>query len=317
MTMVLDSAAYALDEETEDERQAALAELLADPRPGLYRNIPADAYHASDLISRSTLEAFHSGDSLAQIRWDLDHRPAPSDAMLLGTALHYAVLEPHEFLARVVAAPPDIDLRRKDDKARWSEFQAEHADKIILRGTVDVGGQFVGKFDMVRHMADAIMAHPFGQAILPAITERELTIVWRHPQTVTTARGRLDAYVGDLGLILDVKTIHSNNAHVRQSRIKDGLHRQGAFYCRLARELGLEVSAFVCLFVQSAPPWEVVPVRLSETALAIGWREMEAAWLAIDSDWSTSNWRGHAADLIEEGLPEWYERRELFTAMMA
>lgn len=272
--------------------------------PGIYPEVSESEYRTPERLTRSVLEAYHSGDSLAQIHEDLTHPEPPTEAMQIGTAVHLAVLQPDLFAAKVAGAP-ECDRRTTAGKATWADFQAEHAGKSLLKAEA---------FAAVGCMAAAIQAHPFGRAFLPRITHRELLVVGRHDAAVCLAYGRIDAVVATDEVILDIKTIASANRHFRQRRIVDaGLHRQGAFYCRLASDAGLPAKHYVVFFVQSKPPWEVVPVRLPEVDLQLGWREMERAWLAVDADWSAGRYPGHAEDLLEEGLPEWYQRRELRT----
>jgi exodeoxyribonuclease VIII len=286
-------------------------DLLPPPPVGIHRGIPDRTYHRFDCLSRSLLEAYHSGDSLAQIRYDMTHPSEPTPAMQLGTAVHMLVLEPERAATEVVQAPT-LDLRKTADKQIWAEFQAEHRDHLILRGADDG----IDRWDAARYMRDAIFDHPFGRAFLPLVTERELTLVWQHPQTQTVARCRLDAVVAEDRAVLDCKTIHSTNERVIQRRIDDGLHRQGGFYRLLARALGLEVDNHVCLFVQAAPPWEVCPVRLTELALDIGEREMVAAWVQVDPHVAAGRWPTRTDDLTEMSVSPWYEKRALYDGMM-
>lgn len=289
-----------------------MIELLPAPGIGIHRNIPGRDYHRLDCLSRSLLEAYHSGDSLAQIRYNMTHPTPPTPPMQLGTATHMNVLEPERFALEACQAP-DLDLRKPADRQLWAAFQLEHQGHVILRGEDDG----VNRWDACRYMADAVREHPFGRTFLPLVTDRELTCVWRHPQTQTIARFRLDALVESERMLLDVKTIYSTNRKVRQERIDKGYGRQGAFYRQGARAFGLPVDHVVVFFVQSCPPWEVVPVRLTELALTIGWQEMETAWLTVDADVAAGNWHGFTDDLEEQGLSEWRERQALYNGLAA
>lgn len=310
-----------------------MLELLPPPPIGIHRNVPDRDYHRMDCLSRSMLDAYHAGDSLAQIRWSMLHPAKPTPPQQLGTAVHMMVLEPERAATEVLQAPA-LDLRKPADRERWVEFQADHLGAIILRGADDG----IDRYDAARYMRDAVLEHPFGRAFLPLVSERELTCVWKltgeplidvttfaskEPRyrpstacTLTAARFRIDALVAEDRAILDVKTIYSVNKSVRERRISEGLHRQGAFYRQGARALGLPAEHYVVFFVQSAPPWEVVPQRIPEGDLEIGWNEMQAAWLAADPHVAAGRWPGHTDDLVEEGLPTWYRKRALWDAAL-
>lgn len=290
------------------ERGATADPLIAPLAPGIHRDVHERTYHRMDCLSRSILEAVVGGDSLMQIRWDMDHPKEPTPQMQLGTATHMAVLLPERFEAEVVGAPAGLNLTRNADKATWAEFQLEHAGKMILRGQEDG----IERWDACRWMADAVRTHPFGRAILPAITDRELTCVWRREDRRAAARFRPDAIAPAFEALVDLKTIYSTNRRVIQHRLEDGYYRQAAFYRTGAMTLDIPIQHAVCFFVQSAPPWEVVPVRLIEEDLRLGWQQMDDAWARVDADWADGNYRGHAQDLIEIGLSEGYKRRALF-----
>jgi hypothetical protein len=287
-------------------------ELLPPPPVGIHCGIPDRTYHRFDCLSRSLLEAYHSGDSLAQIRYGMLHETLPTPQMILGTAVHMAVVEPERFAVEVVPAPDDLNLHKPSDRTRLAEFLLEHSEHLVLSGEE----KGISRWDACRYMADAVRAHPFGRAFLPLISHRELTLVWQHPQTRTVARCRLDALAESVRALIDVKSIYSTNRTVRQKRIDAGYGRQGAFYQHVAKALGLPVDHVIVYFVKSAPPWEVVPVRLTELSLGIGWNEMEAAWLKADPQVAAGCWPGHTDDVEEMGLSEWRERKALYDGMM-
>jgi len=71
-------------------------------QPGVYPDAIADDYHKWDALSSTRMNWM--GRSPAYCRYMIDHPHEPTAAMRLGTACHFAVLEPGLFEARYVTA---------------------------------------------------------------------------------------------------------------------------------------------------------------------------------------------------------------------
>jgi PDDEXK-like uncharacterized protein DUF3799 len=87
----------------------------AEPQPpGVYRDVPFDHYFAWNNVSKHQLDSL--ARSPAHYRAALEQPRKRTAAMVFGTAVHAAVLEPEEF-ARCYATDPGIDRRTKAGKA--------------------------------------------------------------------------------------------------------------------------------------------------------------------------------------------------------
>ena len=92
-------------------------------KPGVYTDIPNDQHHAADGISKSGL------DLIARSPYLYRHRQAveQTKAMLIGSAVHCAVLEPALFPHRYTVAPVADGRTKagKDEGPRCALFEAD------------------------------------------------------------------------------------------------------------------------------------------------------------------------------------------------
>src|SRR6185503_6460101 len=112
-------------------------------QPGIYDGVarpfvPALAYHACrSRISRGQLWKLYK-QSPAHLKEELDRPSPPTQAMLRGSALHTAVLEPDRFATEYLVPPQDVlecDRRTKDGRARFDDW-LKHAK---VEGRVPLG----------------------------------------------------------------------------------------------------------------------------------------------------------------------------------
>ena len=282
------------------------------PDVGIHEDIPAEQYHRIDCASRSTLVQIASGESPAQVRWGmLNHRPS-TPAQKLGTALHHLVLDPPEVFSEKVVLCPPFNRHKPAEREQRQTFIDEHeaAGRTVMEGTEQL--------DVLYAMGRALQQHPFCRTFLPTITHREVTLIWQHPDYGLTVKARLDAVLLSERQIIDIKTVRSVNPHYlkREIRARGYLH-QGALYTRVAAALGIEVAHYVILWVQNERLIEVVPARLTDVTLAIGWRELDRPMQVMAECYESGIWPSQTDTIIDLSLPEWDERRAMSELTMA
>lgn len=272
------------------------------PKPGIYPETPFGRYLRLDCPSRSTLVALAQGESPAQVRWGMLNPEPSTPAQKLGAALHSMVFDSRdEFSRRVLLCPP-FNRHKPAERELRQAFYDEHEGQIVLEGTE--------QWDALYAMGDALHAHPFCRTFLPAISHREVTLIWR-PGAVTV-KARLDAVLLGEKQILDVKMVRDiRRSYLEREVWQRGYAHQGALYVRAARALGIEVEHYVILWVHNEKVHEVVPARLSETSLAIAWKALREPMRVMARCYAENYWPGHTDTLIDLSLPAWVERREL------
>jgi len=93
-----------------------------------------DEYHRGPGISKSHLDAIKSGSPRHYWYKYLNpdrERDQPTAAMVMGSAVHSAILEPDLFPSEVIESP-EFDRRTKAGKAEYEAFQTANKGKIVL-----------------------------------------------------------------------------------------------------------------------------------------------------------------------------------------
>jgi len=192
---------------------------LPCPAPGVYENMPDDIYHRIDALNASTLKQFYkSGHHGAHY---LDGEPEdPTSAMLFGTALHAALLEPDRFDEHAL----DTDLADACVYHKHEAVQAEHPEAIVLHR---------GWRDQIEAIRVMVQAHPVASRLVgDEDVRRELTLIWEESVTLDDGtvvrfmcKARLDMWNGRIQIVPDIKT--TSKQYERPEKFRRHLHDMG------------------------------------------------------------------------------------------
>jgi len=280
-------------------------EVLPPFAPGIYPGILDKVYHAHDGASSHRLGTLADGNCPAQLRYDMLNPEDSTDDKNMGTATHTAVLEPEDLEKKVVRGL-QIQKRSKVDKETWAHFEMEHYGKIILP---------FKKFDAMMEMEKKVRAHPGLARLLAMAGDTELTVAGECPLTGVPTQVRLDKYIPELKMILDLKTVagkfgsRPNPIRFKRDLGNYGYHRQGHIYEKIAVQQGLEVEHYVIAVVQKDPPHFVYLVRLDEQALEIGGIELEQAQRIFAECWENNDWPDYGEGITDITVEDWRLRK--------
>ena len=276
--------------------------------PGLtneaYHELKALSPSRIKVIKRSPLHYFDQ--FLAEDR----EKSEPTPAMLKGTALHTAVLEPELWDATVVIEPDDAPRRptekqllqpaRTGTKAYdawleacarrdwWAEFDERCAGKALL--SVKVA-------DQVRRMADEVRSHPAARFLLELPGRREASYTWKDPATKLECKTRPDWHSEDRRIVVDVKTTADASREQFAKSISNFDYHVQAAWNRDA--IGAE--QFLTVAVESERPYAVAVYPASGAMIAAGQRRIQSAMTQLAECYATGNWPGYG-DLVQEPI---------------
>ena len=259
--------------------------------------IDAAAYHRRPEISNSFLTSWKR-NALSAI-YELEHPSEPTEAMIFGTQVHAAVLEPETFRKRFAVLPP-LNLRTNADKERKAKIVATMG-----------GEQFVLSQDRHAQIVEinaSIQRHSRAKALLASVTQREVSIFWRDEASGVDCRCRMDA-LGGL-ILTDLKTTQDASVDAFQASIFNyGYHRQGAMYLRAARAVGLDIKHYSIIAIEKEAPYGCNVFSLSPEAIAQGDREIDDLLKQVSIWKQTGLVPGYAEHVVSASLPEWAWRR--------
>ncbi|EAS3603976.1 exodeoxyribonuclease VIII [Salmonella enterica] len=238
-----------------------------DIQPGIYYDIPNEAYHAGPGVSKSQLDDI--ADTPAIYLW---RKNAPVDtektkSLDTGTAFHCRVLEPEEFSKRFIIAP-EFNRRTSAGKEEENTFLEECARTGRTVLTAEEGRK-------IELMYQSVMALPLGQWLVESAGYAESSVYWEDPETEILCRCRPDKIIPEFHWIMDVKTT-ADIQRFRTAYYDYRYHVQDAFYSDGYRAQFGEIPTFVFLVASTTAECGRYPVEIfmmGEDAKLAGQRE--------------------------------------------
>jgi exodeoxyribonuclease VIII len=220
----------------------------------------------------------------------------PTPAMLFGTLLHTAVLEPDSFDDRYGVLPPG-DGRTAAVKAARAAWLEEHPGIIPISAEDGYAAAHMGAnirgHERLRHLFDG------GQ--------REVTMQWQDPISGMQCKGRADLWNPALGIILDLKTTtDASPQEFGRSAGRYGYFRQAAMYTDgMYAAAGLmDKPKFLFAAVEKTPPFAVQVYMLHEDALIAGRDAYLAALDTAKRCEQTGEWPAYPVDVQVLTIPK-------------
>lgn len=261
----------------------------------IVENMPMLDYHAIDALSNSGLgELAQCPARYYAMKLD-PNRPEEVEkpGHLHGNLAHCAFLEPHEFANRYVCLPEDAP--KKPTSAQWGAAKPSPASVEAMEWWKAFGEKHKGKRIISQDEADIAAKQALNMYDIPSVWggrsmqelirngggRAEVSAFWNDPLTGVACRCRPDMVVqinSRQCVLLDVKTYSSaERGEVVRQIARKGYFRQAAHYSigyHLAS--GLEVVAFIFVFVESTYPFLAGSYALSEEFMQHGMAEQRA-----------------------------------------
>lgn len=273
------------------------------------------AYAAIDAINWHTLEPFRK--SARHGRHQMLLQREASEAMVLGEALHCAILEPERFAAQY-AAEPRFEGHPNSNayKAQRDAWRSEHATSVLLTWA---------EYQDVRAMAAAAREHPVAGAVLAARGKNELSITWSGKDGATM-KARLDRVCrvpasllyptspdrgGEVICLCDVKTTRAiAPVEFERELARFGYHGQLAMYADALTAADPSPFAVAILAVENTPPYDVAVYRVDDEVIDHGrklYRRLLALYQQCQKD---GHWPGVAPCTTGIELPAYARERD-------
>jgi exodeoxyribonuclease VIII len=288
---------------------AVEAEAPAVPfEPGIRTDLPHEDYLKIAALSASGIKRVLQ--SPMHYRYDQDNPSEPTDSMLIGTALHMAVLEPDRFAADLLVIPDDAPKRPTAVQRRalkpspaalesirfWSDFEASAQGKLVLNAE---------QLAQVRGMAGAVQRHPaHGELLRDGAAE--VSMQWRDARLDIPCKARFD-YLRDDGIAIDVKScVDASPEGFARAVTSFKYHYQNAWYNTAHEHLrDASLRAFVFIAVENTAPYGCAAYVIEPNAIAFGARRCEDAMLLYKQSLDTGYWRSYPERVQPIVLPRW------------
>ena len=267
---------------------------------GLYHNLDETTYHAHPALSVHLLHEFRRSPAHYQLALAGRGKEA-TPAMILGRAVHAAVLEPESFGLGWVCGPET----RRGKAWDQAEASAHSLDMEILPES---------EYNRVIAIASAVRAHPAATKLL-AESEGDREVSWfagiddQHGGT-RPARGRCDAICHDLKIIWDLKTCQSANPQDLQRVTLDfRYHVQGAFYVDGLALCGYPDYSWVVVAVESQPPHNVSVIWYPPAWIDAGRLAYQTDLMKLRDCELSGDWSGYGTGVHTLGADGWVAKK--------
>lgn len=253
------------------------------------------AYHAHPAISKSHLDKVAKSPAhyWAHYLDPLRQPQEPTQAMILGTALHTAVLEPHLWQEQFAVPPQAFDRRTKVGKELAAAFEAEAQGKTVLSPD---------DAERIQRMAAAVHQHPASSFLLELPGVREASYFWTDEATGLECKCRPDWHSLDRRLLVDVKTTEDASPRgFAMSCAKFRYHVQAHWYQRPF----LEAEQFLFIAVEKQPPYLVAVYAATPAMVAAGARAAERDLQLLAQCRAADRWPGYSDEIQPLDLPAW------------
>jgi hypothetical protein len=274
---------------------------LLDLAGSPWLEISNDDYHAGPGVSRSFLWDLYNTTPFHAM-WRKQNRKPPTDAMILGSAVHALVLEPEVFKRTYVQAEVS---RRSSKHAAVLEI---YEDQGLIPLKADV-------WETAHRMADAVMSHRLAREMFSG-GSAELALYARHPIWNHLEKIKVDYVLPDC-TVVDLKTCQSAaRNHFRSHATSMGYHVQAAMYPTLMKRRGLPVPGvgnFVFVAVESVEPHCVACYFADDEMQRDGLAAYERASEIYSQCVASGEWPAYPEEFIPLNSPGWArsQRREM------
>lgn len=259
-----------------------------------------DEYHRDgNSISKSHLDVIASGSPKHYWQKYLNPsrvRQEPTTAMIMGTAVHTAVLEPDLFASEVIEAPA-FDRRSKVGKAEYEAFQAANKGRIVLAPE---------DFTTCLAIRDAVHTHPVAAGLLQG-GQAEQSFYADDPETGLKIKCRTDYLLDNGAIVIDLKTTEDASPDgFGKSSANFRYPVQTAWYNRvLDAAYGEHPETWVFLAVEKKPPYAIgiyfmEPDLLERAAIAA-----QRDFMRIVEHRRSGEWPDYGIEPLPLILPGW------------
>lgn len=254
---------------------------------GLVLDLPEADYHAHRSLSSTGAKLLL--DSPAKFDWVVNKgNRQEKKAYDVGTAVHSLVLGTG---TEVVIIPDELlsgaNKSISSDKAKQWVGDARKAGNLPMKES---------EYTPVKQMAEALLMHPDGRALLTRPGNAEASMFTTDPETGIEQRCRFDFLPDDRRVAVDLKKTRPGHARpfkFASTVVEYGYHVSWAWYTEIAALIGDPVVDMVFLVVEDAPPYNILPARLNDEFKEIGTAQARLARDRFKRALDTGHWPGY------------------------
>jgi len=217
-------------------------------------------YHAHPALGSTNLKEILKNP----YKYKMGVKKEQTPAMVMGSAIHCMVLEPHLF-DEDYAIAPIYDGRTKEGKAIKEQFEHLSGGKTVLKND---------DYVIARSCADAIISSDAKCFFQNGIAEKEFF----GEIDGIEVKCKPDYFIEELGIVVDIKkTVDASKDGFAKACANFGYHISAAHYIDTLRSIGKRVDKFVLVCVEPEFPFMVAVYEFCEADLDLGREKVKQA----------------------------------------
>ena len=244
--------------------------------------IDDDLYHSLPGYSSTFIKnMYEKCPAYAKFKRDED-KEEPSEALIIGRAIHTFLLQPEKFQKEFQIAPND-DKRRKE----YKEWLSNHSDpdKLILRNSFrEMAKGVLIQLTKGINIFDNVISHP------EAIIEKAVFTV--HKKTGVLIKMKADVILNSMGFDLK-STIDAAPDKFAGTIGKYNYDIQAAFYILVCQTAGVSMKGFSFISVEKDPPFLSSATTLAAEDILQANDIVNVMLKRIATCVNTGNWEGY------------------------
>jgi len=293
--------------------------------------LDSERFQSSLVISPSSLVTFLNSPAEYHQRYILGKRPEQTEAMLVGEAIHCAILEPDKFDSRFATVSPEVNYIKTADEI--IEAIKAHGEKPVSRRKGDLISQLLAldpdarildvyldevtesgrkllkpsDFKMCLDIQSKVKSHDWLSRVLSKGNAEQW--VWSQFTENTIIHGRMDFFSNEFNqpVILDFKTVKSAHPESFQRQIfNEKLYVQAAMYCDMVKDSTGKDPLFAWVTIEKSEPY-VIEIYAADFGLLEAGRSTyhKGAQRLIEAT-ESNNFRGYTNGKVTTiTLPSW------------
>lgn len=285
--------------------------------PGIYTDVKEEDYHRMPAVNASRLKTM-AKKSPMHVDYEMRNPSEPTAAMLFGSALHRAILEPQRFSEEYFVSSGCAKCKNNGKflgmDGKW--YCGVHAKSIEL-ADIDSSRMLTEEnMNKIKAMRSQVLSHVKARKLLSSPGNTELTAIADDPITGERCKIRMDYYSAECEgepAIMDIKTCEDASPDGFQRQIVDyGYDIQAAFYIDTMQiaTLGQLHQRFFFIAIEKEAPFAVAVYKMHTGALDFGRERYRKAIAAFHLCKEKNVWPGYnpLGDTII--IPNWFMNKK-------
>lgn len=286
---------------------------------GIHRDLPDSRYHKLKYCSKHALDVIMEF-SPYHLKYQRENPKKPTDAFIIGSALHCKLLTPDRF-------EKDFPISTQCSASTGKGTACRNIGNRLVNGNWFCGTHAKDYPETpalsyednqaIDAMISRIKSNNAAASILDDAgpdDSNEVAAVFEWPELFNgnplKCKAKADGIRKSWSAIFDVKTTTNASRQAFEKEVGTyGYYRQAAFYLEAFRACGLDFEHFVIIAVEKTPPYGVACYRIMGEALELGREELKKPMALYAACERNNNWPGYETEFQDITIPSWKFRQ--------